>query len=321
MGTEALAEIPVVVSHPPPLPPPLSPVTLLFTGDVMPSRYVAVKMATYGYDYPLSGMKDILSNADLTIINLESPVLHGAPVPNGSMVFRTDPEFLPALKRAGVDIVVLANNHSANLGEGALIETLRHLDDTDMTHLGAGTSSDAYAPIVRTVRGLRIAFVAQNDTDVVSSLTCASPDHVGTACYDLSRASSSIIAARQNADIVVFLMHSGTEYEHTANDRQRALAHAAIDAGADLVIGHHPHVVQAAEIYKGKRIYYSLGNFIFDQNWSLDTRLGLVVGVTIDPVAKMITDHTHTVIRIDDYSRPIPASGDDDVEIRKRLGL
>lgn len=295
--------------------------SMLFAGDVMPSRFVAVRMREKGYDYPFSSVKEMLSAADLAFVNLESPVTPGRTIQNGEMTFRGDPEFLPAMREAGVDVVSLANNHSPNMGADGLADTMRRLDERDIAHVGSGNAARAYAPVSYDLYGMRVAFIAQNDTDVVPPEYCAEAQSVGTACKDLARASSSIALARKFADIVVFTMHAGDEYTHEPNARQKALARAAIDAGADLVIGHHPHVVQRAEIYKGKRIYYSLGNFIFDQNWSRDTRMGLVVMAKIDRNTKKIVDFEHKVIRIDDYSRPTPATTNETAEILARLGL
>ncbi len=301
--------------------PPSPPATILFVGDVMPSRYVAAKMRAYGDDYPFASTTDLLQSADLAFANLESPVTPGLPVPNNSMTFRSDPAALPALARAGIDIVSLANNHSPNYGEKGLIDTLLYLHDADIAAVGAGTANSAYAPVYYDLYNVKVAFIAQNDTDVVPPEYCAGEAHVGTACYDITRVANSIALAEKNADLVIFSMHSGTEYTHEPNGRQIALAHAAVDAGADLVIGHHPHVVQSAEVYKGKHIYYSLGNFIFDQNWSMDTRLGLIVIAHIDRATKKITDFEYKVVRIDDYSRPTPATEKETADVLKRLGL
>ena len=287
----------------------------------MPSRYVAAKMRAKGFAYPFASTTDMLSGADLAFANLESPITPGERVVNGAMSFRTDPEFVPFLAASGIDIVSLANNHSPNFGAQGLRDTFRFLNDAHVLHTGAGTTSTAYAPIVKNVGGVRVAFVAMNDTDVIPPEYCASDLRVGTACVDQLRIRETVSAARKISDIVIFSMHAGTEYIHAPNERQVRYAHAAIDAGADLVIGHHPHVVQSAEIYKDRRIYYSLGNFIFDQNWSRDTRLGLVVTATVDRTDKRITGFEHKVVRIDDYARPTPATPEETKEILARLGI
>jgi poly-gamma-glutamate synthesis protein (capsule biosynthesis protein) len=296
-------------------------ISLFFAGDIMPSRFVATKMRSKGFDYPFGSTIDMIRGADLAFANLESPVTPGPIVKNGEMTFRTDPEFIPALAAAGMDIVSLANNHSPNFGELGLKDTFRFLDAAHILHVGAGTTTAAYAPVIKNVEGIRIAFVAMNDTDVVPPEYCANDTRIGTACIDESRMHEAIVAARTRADVVIFTMHTGAEYVHAPSARQQQYAHAAIDAGADLVVGHHPHVVQSAEIYKGRRIYYSLGNFIFDQNWSRDTRLGLVVIAMVDRKQKRLTGFEHKVVRIDDYARPTPATLEETKEILTRLGI
>ncbi|MDO8572074.1 MAG: CapA family protein, partial [bacterium] len=214
---------------------------------------------------------------DIVFGNLEAPITKGREVKVGEMSFRVNPGTEIALKDAGFTIVSLANNHSKNFGEKGLIDTFSYLKNSGIAYVGAGHEKEAYAPVYLEKKGIRFAFLAYNDHDVVPSSYRASGKRIGTAFMDVKRMVVGVQEAKKNADIVVVSMHSGTEYVVKPNKSQVSFARAAVDAGADLVIGHHPHVVQSMEIYKGKYIFYSLGNFVFDQMWSQDTREGLVV--------------------------------------------
>ena len=284
------------------------PIRLLFVGDIMPSRYVAVKMARNTRAYPFRDTSFLTRKADLAFANLESPVTSGRAIANSEMIFRTDPEVIPELARAGFDVVSLANNHTPNWGESGLRDTVRILASSSIAYAGVGTRSDAYVPIYMYARGLRIAIIAQNDSDVVPADYCAGGSRIGTACFDIAALASSTRAARSHADFVVFTMHAGVEYATTSSARQRAFARDAIDAGADVVIGHHPHVIQNEEVYKGKPIFYSLGNFIFDQDLSPATQRGLVVILQVSPRTKTITAIERYRVRIEDYARPVITS-------------
>ena len=281
-------------------------ITLFFAGDVMPSRWVAKRMHEYGYDYPFREVRGLIQEADIAFLNLESPILPGRSIEGGETFFRTDPEFVPALKDAGVDVVSLANNHTPNFEEEGLGETFRYLEESGIAFIGAGKSARAYAPVFIEYENFVVAFVAQNDTDVIPEHYCASEERLGTACFDEKHLREAIREANSTADYVVFTMHAGDEYTTKQNERQTQFAHAAIDAGADLVIGGHPHVIQNKEEYKGKSIYYSLGNFIFDQEWSEETRTGLVLIVTIDRSSKEIVEIREIIVDIVDYAQPSP---------------
>lgn len=311
----------IYTTPPPAIPAPEEErVKLLFVGDIMPSRYVAKAMYEHGYDYPFASTTDIIKDADIAFANLESPILDGRAVRAHEMRFRTDVKFTPALARAGFDIVTLANNHARDQGEKGLQETLRVLQEEHIATVGAGTTSLAYTPTYLSAKGLVIAFVAQNDRTPVPSSTCANDTTIGTACFDIQKLQHSIVEAKSHADFVVFTMHAGDEYVPEPNALQVSYAHAAIDAGADIVIGHHPHVVESRELYNGKWIYYSLGNFVFDQNWSRETSLGLMLTVNVGKTSHTVKQFKHTIVRIDN-AQPKLATEDDEMERYEILGL
>lgn len=300
---------------------PVETVKLLFVGDIMPSRWVDRAMERRGYDFPFENIRPLLASHDIVFGNLESPVRDGRTVTAGEMRFRTDPEFIPALARAGFTIVSLANNHIGDEGEVGVASTTRYLADSDIHWVGAGTTSEAYAPAILETRGMRIAFVAGNDPAIVHPSYCANERRLGSACFDEKRIVEGLVAARSQADFVVFSMHAGTEYATTSDSLQRRIAHLAIDSGADIVIGHHPHVIEEREFYAGKWIYYSLGNFIFDQEWSRNTKLGLALGVELKKSDASILRFTHTIVRVDEYAQPRLASLEESADMYSFLEL
>lgn len=293
-------ELPVrVMEYVKPEPPQA---TMLAVGDIMLSRAVAKRMRQHGYDYPFASTSEFLRSADITFGNLETSITPGPEVQPFEMSFRADPESAVALRDAGFDVLSLANNHTPNFGENGLQDTMRYLDETGIIHVGAGTDMEAHQPKSLTANGIRFAFLAYNDSDVVPASYGAGEARLGTAFMDTERMQASVRAAKESADIVIVSMHSGTEYELFPNDSQTAFARAAIDAGAEIVIGHHPHVVQTMEQYRGKYIFYSLGNFVFDQMWSQDTRDGLALRLvfTKDGVAGV----SYHATEIHDYAQP-----------------
>lgn len=282
----------------------VEPVTITFVGDMMLGRDVeSMSKRRGGYVYPFAETLDLLQTADITVGNLETPLTPGLTVPTEAMVFRADLEWAQALADAGFDVVGLANNHIPNQGSSGIQDTLDALDAAGLLYTGAGMDqAAAETPAIMTVKGMTIGMVAFNDSDVVPDGYFATDTRAGTAAMDISELITVITDVRAQVDFLVVMMHSGTEYQTTPNQRQIDFAHAAIDTGADLVIGHHPHVIQTVEEYQGKYIYYSLGNFIFDQMWSEPTRQGLVVTFSISKggVEDVHEDH----VRIYDYSQP-----------------
>ncbi len=279
-------------------------VTITFVGDIMLGRDVeSVSKRRGGYDYPFAETVEILRDADITVGNLETPLTPGTTVATESMVFRADTEWAQALADAGFDIVGLANNHVPNQGSGGIQDTLDALDDAGVLYTGAGMNKlQAETPAIVTVHGMTVGFVAFNDSDVVPAGYFATDTRAGTAAMDIAELITVVTELREQVDFLVVMMHSGTEYQTTPNQRQTEFAHAAIDSGADLVIGHHPHVIQTTEEYNGKYIYYSLGNFVFDQMWSEPTRQGLIVTFTVDHAGVQSAQEDH--VRIYDYSQP-----------------
>ncbi len=214
----------------------------------------------------------------------------------------------------------LANNHSLNYGPLGLIDTWENLDRAQILHSGSGTSlAEALKPAIIERQGLRFAFISFNDDDIVPDSYGAQVDSGGTALMTNENLQVAMMLAKASADVTIISMHSGKEYSRSANDRQAAFAHEAIDAGADVVIGHHPHVVQNIERYRGKYIFYSLGNFVFDQMFSDQTREGLAVKlIFLDKEVSSVELHP---FKIYDYAQPRPLPLDQAQDIHNRFGI
>lgn len=282
-------------------------VTMVAVGDIMTSRVVGQRMVEKGYDYPFKKTTHLFTNQDLVFGNLETPVIAGPPVNTGTMVFRSDPEVLPVIKAAGFNILSLANNHSMNKGSAGLISTLDLMKEQELKWVGAGSNiNETRQPLIVEINGLKIAILAYTDTDVIPETYAATTEKPGVNIMNVENLKADIGDVKNKVDFVVVGMHSGTEYVVEPNARQLEFAHTAINAGAHIVIGSHPHVVQRAEIYNEKPIFYSLGNFVFDQMWSQDTREGLVVYLTFTKKSEEKTVQINKLVpvQIDDYAQP-----------------
>jgi poly-gamma-glutamate synthesis protein (capsule biosynthesis protein) len=259
------------------------PLVLLFGGDVMLSRTVNAKMAAYDdYEWPFAQISQLTSSADITIFNLESPFLKDADynVPSGSFMFKADPKAIIGLQAAGVDVLSLANNHIMNMGDRGLDDTLSILQMAGIGAVGAGQNEKAARQgYLWTGKGWKVAFLSYAYPDDNS---VAGEKKPGISTMDVDNLREDIARWRHQADLVIVLMHAGTEYVSSPNKEQVTFARAAIDAGADAVIGHHPHWPQSWEIYQNKPIFYSLGNLVFDQMWSRETSQGLLARLTFN---------------------------------------
>jgi Bacterial capsule synthesis protein PGA_cap len=271
--------------------------TIIATGDVIPARYVDVTIRNQGDDflYPVAATKDVTSAADLTVINLEAPLIGDCPYHDEGLIFCGRPGFVAALQAAGVDVVTLENNHIANHGEEAVQETIQHLE------AGGMRWADRDSPAVIDVRGVKFGFLAYNGVE---------------APLDRDLMVAQIQALRPKVDVLAVAVHWGQEYVRiptavppVANDNPVEIAHLAVDAGADLLIGNHPHWTQAVEIYKGKFIAYAHGNFIFDQMWSYETRVGVLGKYTFYDDQLVGVEFIPTII--ENYAQPRLLEGEE----------
>lgn len=248
--------------------PPGERITLAFVGDILLGSRVGDLMDKNGVDYPFAGSADYLKEADITAANLESPVTsRGTPAENKTYVYRAKPEHVAGLKNAGIDVLTLANNHTLDQGWEGLSDTMDHLDEAGLQHIGSGADDTAaFTPAIVERNGFRVAYIGVSN--VVPDVSWkADKRHPGVAeTYDTRRAVAAVQDAKKLADLVVVMVHWGNENQQQPKKEQFNVGHTLIDAGADLVIGSHPHVLQGFEYYKGKWIAYSLGNFVFTMN-------------------------------------------------------
>ena len=266
--------------------------TLVVTGDVIPARGVNY-FATVRNDFlwPFRPTAAYTSNADITYINLESPLFSGCPVsPAESFTFCGDPRFVDGLTLMGAKVANLANNHLSNYGAEGITAT----DQLLQSH---GIQTSGLGPVALIdVRGVKFGFIGFNG--------------VGRA-IDQVALKAGIERARQLADIVVVQFHWGKEYERQpmpdrgvpTPDDPVSIGHEAIDWGADIVIGNHPHWYQGVEVYHGRLITYAHGNFVFDQMWSEETREGVIGTYTFN--GTQLVAASWKAVRSYDYGQPV----------------
>lgn len=232
-------------------------------GDIMLAGRWAPLLKKKGYDHPFGGVATALADSDVNLANLESPIANGGrEYTSKRFRFRAEPEVAKAMRKAGFNLVTLANNHSMDFGPVALAETMANLEAAGIAWIGAGEDlSEARRMALFTVKGKKIAFLGYSLTQPVEFF--AARNRPGTAPGYEHIFAPDIARARQEADYVIVSFHWGKEGHSTPLPLQRSIAHKAIDAGADVVIGHHPHVLQGIERYGKGIIFYSLGNFTF----------------------------------------------------------
>ena len=236
---------------------------LVFLGDVSPGRTMEGQLARYGPSYPWEGLAPLLQEADLAVANLESVLTtRGDPLDKGYLI-RAHPGTAQTLVEAGLDLVNLANNHALDYGQAGMDQTLTTLEALGIATVGAGSSQEmAHRPAVFDLNGLRVAVLGYAAARWNGSEDVPATDRVAWA--DPGAVQADVQAVRDRADLVIVQLHAGTEYATTPSADQVRFARAAIDAGADLVVGHHPHVTQTVERYKDGLIVYSLGDALFD---------------------------------------------------------
>ena len=248
---------------------------LVVGGDVMLSRHVG-RLARKKKDsaWPFRDIASFLAAADLAFVNLESPFSdRGRRVEKG-MVFKAEPEMIEGLRLAGIDVVSTANNHARDCGGYGLEYTLRWLEGAGIKATGTALEERALGDGVVVERnGVRFGFLAY--TYDQSNGNHPKPDP-RVAMLDVERMLGDVAQMRSRADVVVVSMHAGDEYRAKPGAQQIRFAQAAIAAGASVVAGHHPHVVQPSERYRDGVIFYSLGNFVFDQFHRKDTQKGML---------------------------------------------
>jgi poly-gamma-glutamate synthesis protein (capsule biosynthesis protein) len=245
--------------------PALDTLIIGATGDIMLGSWLIDLLNERGADYPYGEVLPVLQSTDLLVGNLESPFLSdttGVVRAEKTYTFAVPPGIVETLTIGGFDLVGLANNHILDFGLAGLFETWNVLDSAGIAHTGTGrTKREAHAHTTIERRGRRVAFLAYNHT--FPEEFWATADRPGTAHASDEGLAREVRRADGDADLVVVMFHWGGELLEEPREYQKILARIAIDNGADLVIGHHPHTLQPLEWYHGRLIAYSLGNFVF----------------------------------------------------------
>jgi len=255
-------------------------IELVAVGDIMLSRTIEERMDLYGSPYPFVGTADLIRRADIAIGNLECPLsTRGEPIAK-RFTFRAHPRHATGLAWAGFDILNLANNHLLDFGREGFAETIEALEDNGLAYVGAGFSyQDAHRPLIWEIKGRRVAFLAYAAIRWRGSQEVPTEEEIAFA--EVTAIRQDVRRAREQADLVVVIMHLGTEYQGSPDEEQLSVSRAAIEAGASLVIGHHPHVVQGTASYEQGFIAYSLGNFVFDIDVLEQARQGVILRVLL----------------------------------------
>ncbi len=244
--------------------------------------------SAFGWDLPYTkrtgsagAVMDLISGADLAIANFENPAPDVFQFHGKGTVFTANPAYIKGLVNAGIDWVSLANNHIGDAGRTGILQTMDNLDDAGLRHGGTGrNAAEARTPSLLEAGDIKVAILAY---DAIAAVYHAGPDKTGSAGLSTKAIVEDVAKAKDlGADVIIVFPHWGVEYRATPSKGQRDIAHAAIDAGADMIIGNHAHWAAAVESYKGKPIWYALGNFVFDQTWSEPTMEGVLLELTFD---------------------------------------
>ncbi|GMU41004.1 MAG: poly-gamma-glutamate biosynthesis protein [Chloroflexota bacterium] len=246
-------------------PEPPRRVVVAFTGDLMLDRDVEFAMATIAATYPFDAAMPLFEGVDYAVGNLEGTFTDiGVPMEK-RYVFATDPALAAGLAATPFRVVTLANNHATDYGVEGLTRTIETLDAHGIGWFGAGRDeAEARGGVIVTAEGQPgIAYLGYNAFPEVHWAD-GNAGGVARASVEAVREDVARMRARPDVDFIVVTLHAGDEYRREVNEEQRAIARAAVEAGADLVVGHHPHVLQPVEAYRDRFILYSLGNFVFD---------------------------------------------------------
>ncbi len=313
---------PAVIPTPARKPPVTSSAELRIAavGDIMLGGTAAPEMLKYGYDYPFEPTKDILKQAQIVFGNLEGPLTDaGTAEAAKQYVFRSPPDMVaPALARAGFNVVSLANNHTLDYGPAGLEDTRAALEKAGIRHVGAGRNDiEARQPVYMMADGVTVAVLAYSLT--FPEEFWAGPDKAGTAFGHERHVRADVATARATADIVVVSFHWGQEGKTELRDYQTQLAHAAIDAGASAVLGHHPHILQGVEQYKHGVILYSLGNFAFGSYSNSATRSAVALLTFRDRQWRELKMVPLNVKNVEVVFQPRPLVGRDAAEVVEHL--
>jgi poly-gamma-glutamate synthesis protein (capsule biosynthesis protein) len=258
----------------------------LFDGGTVTITGHCKNCSPFGWDLPYTRrtgqggvVRSVIKGADLALANMEEVTPNNWTFHAHGTVFTGNPARISGIAHAGFDWVSMANNHVGDAGTAGVLQSMAHLDTFGILHGGAGKNATAaHKPSIIVVKGVKVALLSY---DTIANGYNATATKAGSARMTPGALKRDIAAARKaGAQVVIVWPHWGVEYSAGPSAYQQTLAHDAINAGADMVIGNHPHWAQRMEVYKGKPIWYALGNFTFDQTWSEPTMEGISLEMT-----------------------------------------
>jgi len=281
-------------------------VTLGFVGDIMIDREVLGSLNRYGagdYAFIFEKIRPTLEQFDWLFGNLEGPVSEKTEQCGSIYSFQMKPVVLPVLQAVGFKAFSLANNHLFDYCESAFIDTLNNFASSSLIYIGAGrTEEEAFEPKIVNIKNLKVALLGM--TEFASTWMKASETKPGLAMIDETKMCQSLERVKGQADITVVSFHFGEEYKLEPNEYQKRIAEKALDCGANIVVGHHPHVSQPLVSNEKGYIAYSLGNFVFDQSFSSETMKGNILKVVIKD--KKLQTVEYLPYRLNKFYQPEP---------------
>ena len=292
-------------------------------GDIIPARHVAEIMAKRGVDWPFKRIAPVVRGADMVMGDLECALTDRVTPAYEGMYFSAYPKAIEGIKTLGVNVLTLANNHITNYDRSGLMDTVKILKSNNIKYTGGGENyAEAHRPAIVEANGVKFAFLDYNSVEESIQATATEPGVSWVSIppedsQQIKVVENDIKRAKEQADFVVVSVHWGKEYEYKPNSSTVALARKVCDAGADMVIGQHPHTIQSMESYNGKLIAYSLGNFIFDQRFSEQVRDGVVLKCAFKknvPVSAELVPY-----RINDTCQTVPVNGNSGQFILNKL--
>lgn len=251
-------------------------------GDILLDRGVKTQIKSNGVNYPYQGVRNILKKSDAVIGNLECPITQkSSPVfKDKKLVFRADVPNAAALKAAGFSILCLANNHSMDQNSEGLMDTMKNLNTVGIMTVGAGLNrEDANKPLFFNLSGSTIGILSFSHFPAEGYFFFENKPDVAHVNENIEK---NVREAKSKCDFLIVTLHWGKEFNNFPSEHQIELAHSLIDNGADVIAGHHPHVLQGIEKYKDKLIFYSLGNFVFDKQIFKGTDETVIFNLTLN---------------------------------------
>ncbi len=281
---------------------------LSFVGDMMFDRSVAGFIKSKGSDYVFQGYEKHFRDSDIVFGNLETSLSYrGQPIQEKEYVFRSSPKIAPFLKKHKFSALSIANNHVLDYGPAAFTDIMKLLKENGINYGGGGhNKQEALEGVVVEEKGLKIGFIAF--TRVTPSVDwyagAKKPGIIGAYKVHEAEVLEAVVSLKSKCDILVVSLHWGKEGSTTIRKEEKDLAHKLVDTGADVIMGHHPHVVQGIEMYKGKPIFYSLGNFFFTTSKAAINNNTIMATARFDSTGTLKS--VEAVPGIISYGRPVP---------------